>query len=203
MTRSLIVLVDMDGILCKCVEKVLRIHAEEAEVHADIDQIKGWHIEEYVAKGELIDPYFNRPGFFRDLEPVEGAVEAMSTLRDRGHDIVIVSAPSGGTSASDKYAWIDEHLPWLGRKNVFMGSRKTLVRGDVLIDDSAATLTAWHAIWRRSNHLPSPLPPLFTIAYPWNEGIPPHVALRAQSWKEPKKAWETILDGINALPGVM
>lgn len=202
MTRSLTILVDMDGILCKCVEKVLRIHSEEAEVHADIDQIKGWNIGEHVTKGELINAYFDRPGFFRNLEPIDGAIEAMSTLRDRGHDIVVVSAPSGGMSASDKYAWIDEHLPWLGRKNVIMAKRKTLVRGDALIDDSLETLNTWYTLWRRSSYLPGP-PPLFTIAYPWNEGVPPHVALRAQSWKEPKKAWEAILDGIDALPGVV
>jgi len=184
------ILVDMDGILCRCVEKILRIHREEAGVDATIEQIKGWHIGDYVDRGELINSYFDRPGFFRDLEPIPRAIPTMERLRHAGHDLVVLTTPSGGTSAQDKYAWLDQHLPWLGRQNVIMAKRKGLVRGDVLIDDSSSTLHEWVAAARKGGWANTAL--AMTIAYPWNEGVPIHVAFRAQSWKDPEEAWNSM-----------
>lgn len=77
------------------------------------------------------------PGFYRDLPVIEGAKEAISSLRAWGHDVRFVSTPyaTNESCASDKFAWVEEHFGQSMRLMTTLTFDKTLVRGDVLIDD--------------------------------------------------------------------
>jgi 5'-nucleotidase len=76
------------------------------------------------------------PGFYWHLEPIEGAVEALRAL-DRHHDVWLCSTPdsTNPSCASDKLDWAEHHLGAIWRKRVILTHDKTLVRGDILIDD--------------------------------------------------------------------
>ena len=88
--------------------------------------------------GKAIYKYLAQPGFFRDLEPIAGAIEGVRALLERGHEVVIVTAARRGHR--DKLEWVAEHLPFLPRDNIVFTHRKELVRGELLFDDAPHNL---------------------------------------------------------------
>jgi len=74
---------------------------------------------------------------FSKIEPIPGAIEAVKTLINEGHDVFIAStAPWANPEAwKHKRLWIEKYLPELEKK-VFLTHRKDLLIGDMLIDDS-------------------------------------------------------------------
>lgn len=77
------------------------------------------------------------PGFYSDLEPVPGAKKALKEILREGHDVRIVTSPwvSNPTCASDKLNWVVKHYGSHWGPRVIITADKTLVRGDILIDD--------------------------------------------------------------------
>lgn len=79
----------------------------------------------------------SHPGFYRNLQPFPGAVEALNDMLAEGHDVHIVTSPwiDNVTCASDKLANIEETLGKGWAKRTIITSDKTIVRGDILLDD--------------------------------------------------------------------
>lgn len=77
------------------------------------------------------------PGFYRHIAPIDGARTALKGLLRAGHDVRIVTSPwvSNPTCASDKLNWVVEHYGSRWAQRVIITTDKTLVRGDILIDD--------------------------------------------------------------------
>jgi len=76
------------------------------------------------------------PGFMRKLPVIEGAVEALRDLDNIG-DVVICTTPFDEykNCIAEKYHWVEEHFGKDWVKKVMPADDKTLVRGDILIDD--------------------------------------------------------------------
>jgi 5'(3')-deoxyribonucleotidase len=77
-------------------------------------------------------------GFFRGLEPVFGAIEAVEKLRAKsGVELYILTAPStrNPLSYTEKRLWVEEKFDYELTKNLIMCSNKGLLKGDILIDD--------------------------------------------------------------------
>lgn len=78
------------------------------------------------------------PGLFAKMKPLEGAVEAMHSLKEDGRfDLYILStAPWNNPSAwSDKLLWVQKYLADVFYKRVIITHNKQLQKGDFLIDD--------------------------------------------------------------------
>ncbi|KAJ1437226.1 5'-deoxyribonucleotidase [Ochromonadaceae sp. CCMP2298] len=80
---------------------------------------------------------FNAQGFFINLEPMAGALEALKAMEREGLELYICTSPikSSRYCAQEKLDWVREHLgeEWLDR--VILCQDKTTVVGDILIDD--------------------------------------------------------------------
>ena len=116
-----IIFIDMDGVL------------------ADFGKAKDWHFENYP---EIRRAYKGRPdqipGIFKDLEPIEGAIDAVKELAK--HDMydlfIATTSPWGNPEASmHKRLWVENHFDVLFEKRMFITHRKDLLIGDYLIDD--------------------------------------------------------------------
>lgn len=89
-------------------------------------------------------------GFFRSLPEIPGAREGLERLQKRYKHVWIVTAPTWTWAhcIPEKYAWIEERLgsEWCGR--TILARDKTLVHGDVLIDDNPSIIgvrtPTWH-----------------------------------------------------------
>ena len=75
--------------------------------------------------------------FYRDLEPMPGALDAFNWLNEH-FDVYICSSPSWRNPSSwiDKRLWVDNVLGEKARKKLILTHNKGLVRGDYLIDDN-------------------------------------------------------------------
>lgn len=139
MTRPLI-LVDMDEVVALwrgMFKQRLESHLPHVE-YIPHETIKDFYTETFYPeehRGNIL-AMMNTPGFYRELEPIPGAVEGVHKLAEK-YDVLFCSAPllSHETCASEKLAWIGEHFgtEWMGK--VVLTSDKTVVHGDVLIDD--------------------------------------------------------------------
>ncbi|MET6989173.1 5' nucleotidase, NT5C type [Sediminicola arcticus] len=90
-----------------------------------------------------ITPYKGRPdklpGLFKDLEPIEGAIEGVNKLLDAIHfDVYFLStAPWDNPEAwTHKRLWIDKYFETKKiKKRLILCHHKQLLIGDFLIDD--------------------------------------------------------------------
>ena len=84
----------------------------------------------------IIDEVFNTMSY-RNLQPIEGAVEAYAKTVEAGFHVSIVTSPwwTNPTCLQDKADWVEAHLGADARRNMILGEDKTRVRGNYLIDD--------------------------------------------------------------------
>jgi 5'-nucleotidase len=101
-------------------------------------------------QGELVQAVYHAEGFFRDLTPLPGALEAVGELAAMGHDLRICTSPlrQYRYCVAEKYEWIDAHLGPEFVNRMIVTRDKTLVRGDVLVDDNPAIAGAHTPEWR-------------------------------------------------------
>jgi 5'-nucleotidase len=139
--KKLRILVDQDGVLADYETSVLDIfhhrHPEIARVPADelvLFETENNYPEIYRPE---IDAIALETGFYANLPPLPGALEALRELLAEGHDVRICTAPKRQAvpCVSEKYDWVKRHLGQAWQERTISTRDKTLVRGDYLIDD--------------------------------------------------------------------
>lgn len=99
------------------------------------------YLEDYNLFGgehsDLVRKAMDIPGFYSSIKPFPHAINAVNKLAGQGHDITFVSTPwpSNPTCASDKYNWIAGHFGQDWTKKLILTHDKTIIPGDILIDD--------------------------------------------------------------------
>lgn len=121
----------------------------------------------------------DHPGFYANLKPFPGAAQALNDMLVEGHDVHILTSPwaTNVTCASDKLRWAEEHIGPGWAKRTIIASAKSLVIGDILIDDRPDAAEGASA------------PPMWEQVYftqPYNSGLNKR---RINSWSE----WRTLL----------
>jgi 5'-nucleotidase len=175
------ILVDMDGVLADFEGHFLALwreaHPDEPYIPPE-ERTSFWLVEQYPEElHQRMWDIMLAPGFFAEIPPVPGGLEAVGEMLTLGHEVHICSSPLLGnpTCASDKYAWIERHLDrdWAAR--LILSSDKTIVEGDVLIDDrpdpeagGARTPTWTHIVFD----------------HPYNRSVPEKPRLDWGNWKE-------------------
>lgn len=138
-----IALVDMDGVLFDLYAGVHRIARDTLGVGPDVlplppaDELTEFRFPAVTPQAKAaMDAVMVHPDLFADLPPMPGAVQAIGEMAEQ-YDIIICSTPSldNPTCASAK---IDSLVRHFGRdiaKNAILTHDKTMVVGDILIDD--------------------------------------------------------------------
>jgi 5'-nucleotidase len=138
-----VVLIDMDNTLVNFSKKFeevwLRKHPEKDLDHSTYfmwDAVKHHYSpEELVAVRREMEDMMCAKDFFRSMEAMEGAAEAFSELRRVGFSVWVCTSPwvDSEYSIGDKDAWCKKHLD--EKTHLITTQDKTMIRGDVLIDD--------------------------------------------------------------------
>lgn len=108
-------------------------------IHVDQDDVLcGWFsaMREAKRKDPMLDWPQSKPGFFRNLKPLEGAIEGFNYLFDN-YDTHILTRPSilNPHCYTEKREWVEEHLGMRACEKLMIVPNKALVIGDYLIDD--------------------------------------------------------------------
>jgi 5'(3')-deoxyribonucleotidase len=85
-----------------------------------------------------------QPGFFSSMLPRKGAVEAVKTLHEAGHTIVVITKAYLHSSfvVAEKADWLAMHLRGIPYQTIVVreNASKLLVNVDVLVDDDPENL---------------------------------------------------------------
>jgi 5'-nucleotidase len=161
--KKLTILVDLDSILANLDKKWYPAWNEKNGDDLHPRRVTEWATHKFTkTKCTGIYDLLNEPGFFRDLEPIPGGIDAIKALHEDGHRIVIItSAPDDAPTAHhDKVQWVRQHLPFIGKKDFIGTHAKDMFRADVLIDDGPHNIEAF----RNAN----PAGFIATIGYHYN-----------------------------------
>lgn len=109
-------------------------------IYIDLDDTlldyKGAHAE--ALRKNPNQPYpQSQMGFYSSLEPLEGAIDAWNTLTRQGHNVYFLTAPSlmNPMSYTEKRLSVEKHFGFDACRNLIICSDKSLLRGNILIDD--------------------------------------------------------------------
>jgi len=169
-----VVLLDMDGVLVDWD----RGFAEAWGGRSPIDR-SDYAMEKCVPpeRKEEARAVFHAEGFFENLPPMPGAVDAVKRMAAQGYHVLFCTSPvlTSRYCPSEKFAWVRKHFGpgWVSR--IIITSDKTTVRGDVLIDDKPKIVGCQSPAWKQM---------LFDA--PYNRSV---AGARLASWDE----WEAQL----------
>lgn len=116
--------------------------------------ITGWSLEPYVKPecGKQVYQLLEDPTLYDEVEPILGSLAAINVLRERGHRIIFATASPNG-SAGRKLRWLYEHeflqpagLPTSVHPDYIEVYDKSLLSGDVLIDDGPHNVSAFRGL---------------------------------------------------------
>ena len=137
-------LIDVDGVCGKFAEALL-------------DAIKPEFPQEKMVEWDILKGYFNederrrathllaRPEFWADLDVVDGAQDAIKTLRGLGHSIKWVTAPwvSCPSWETVREQWIHRNFPGSDGEPIEFRADKEKVDGDRMVDDRPSNIEDW------------------------------------------------------------
>ena len=152
----MIILLDMDGVLADFEQGFVRGWTARFPGQPPLDPRDRRHFsirDDYPThQGAMVQAVYHAEGFFRDLAPMPGALDAARALVGLGHDVRICTSPLRHYRhcVPEKYEWIDAHLGPEFVNRMIVTRDKTLVRGDVLVDDNpditGAQVPAWQHV---------------------------------------------------------
>ncbi|MEK7102986.1 MAG: hypothetical protein AAB870_01415 [Patescibacteria group bacterium] len=132
------VILDMDGVLADLyfqIYKLLKERHPHFILHDPNVQTEHYFSRQYPQYAKEIYEIFGEKGFFRNLPPVEGAIEAVHAIMKK-HHVSLCTTPIENAKycKPEKRAWKNEML---GTKvAIFFEKDKTRKRGDMIVDDN-------------------------------------------------------------------
>ncbi len=121
--------------------------------HEIFEQQQGRKIEtaEYYGKKiydlpgiETLRDELHKPGFFRDLPMMKDAREVVEELYENYEVYIVTAATEFKHSFTDKWEWLEEHMPFIHWERIVFCGNKSIVHGDYMIDDKVSNLSTFN-----------------------------------------------------------
>lgn len=196
--RPVRVLVDMDGVLADFEAGLLRGFRRRfpGEPHVPLGERRGFFArEQYRAlRPDLADKVasvYEDAGFFLNLDPIPGALEAMREMNAMPDtEVFICTSPllKYDHCVGEKYRWVEKHLGPQFVERIILTRDKTLILGDLLIDDKDTIRGRETPTWE---HV------LFTCCHNQHLALP-STRRRLLSWSD---SWREIIDSKRGVAG--
>jgi len=176
------ILVDMDGVVANFEKGVLDTYRNR---HPDksfvpLEQRTSFYVKEQYPNElqPLVEEIYLAKGFYLNLPPIEGSLEALSELASRGDEIYICTSPllSNPFCVQEKYDWVINHLGKDWTKRMIVSKDKTIVSGDFLIDDKPDVKGVQQPTWEQ-----------ILYSQPYNAQVN---SKRRMTWRN----WKSIID---------
>ena len=142
MSKKLTILVDMDDTIEQLLKAWIRGVNDKYNRQVVYDDVTSWDVSAAYPglTWEQVYEIPMQPGFWKTVEPIPGAAEALKRLMDAGHEIYIVTATPHESVPEKMNDLLFRYFPFLSWDQVIITGRKQMIRGDVLIDDGIHNL---------------------------------------------------------------
>jgi 5'-nucleotidase len=135
------ILVDMDGVIADYDGELLQRwrsrHADK--FYIPLEERTTFYVKDNYPEElkPLVAEILLEAGFFRNMLPVPGAKEALEEMQARGLEVFICTSPlsSYKNCVLEKYEWVEEYLGPSWVRQIVLTKDKTIIKGDILIDD--------------------------------------------------------------------
>lgn len=182
------VLCDVDEVVAALHTEWLRRYNRDWGDNLTREDIVDWSMHAFTDPdcGKGIYDYLWDTDLYDRIEPVDGAFEGVSALRELGHRVVFVTASNAETYAQ-KLRWLQRNGflsqdELVAKRDYCPFGDKGMVRGDAAIDDKPQNLT---------DHPSSVLKILMDA--PWNRDFSHPQVHRARCWMEAVRIIESAL----------
>lgn len=160
---NMIILVDMDNTLVEFDKGLLKkwrmVYPNKAYVPLEDRKAFHPHMDYPEHLQQKVQDICHAKGFIRSLDPTPGGVEAVHEMIRKGHDVRFCTSYLLGYNycVVEKYQWIEHYFGPEFIDRIVLTRDKTLIRGDLLIDDKPAITgllkPAWeHIIYDRPHN---------------------------------------------------
>lgn len=140
--NDMTIFVDMDEVIADAYGAHLELYNKEYNADLKIGDCHGLEAWEAVPgqHRESVRNHARREGFFGDLEVIPDSREVLGELA-KAHRVYIASAAMEfPNSLREKSDWLDRYFPFIPWQRRILCGDKTILRGDLLIDDRAKNL---------------------------------------------------------------
>ena len=168
---NLTILCDVDGVVADLCTTWLGRYNADYDDHLSPNDITAWNTHDFVKRscGMKIYDYLWDESLYDNVQEIPGAFDGIKMLRAAGHRVVFVT--SGIQPA--KVRWLHERgfltaQTWQQERDIVIAHDKSLIKGDVLIDDGPHNFQGFNGIKVLFNQ-------------PWNHE--PYRAVRVRNWK--------------------
>lgn len=131
------IVVDMDDVMADATGQLLTYYHNEFGIKLTRESLQ--HKDEFQAFPEehrqIVYQFVFRNNFFRQMTVKDDCVRVMERLNQKFEVFIVSSAMEFPNSLSEKFAWLQEHFPFLHWKQFVFCGRKSIVHGDYMIDD--------------------------------------------------------------------
>lgn len=149
----MIILVDMDGPLAQFEETFLR---EWKRMFPNEPHIPLRHRRKFYPRDDYpqklrpkVEQVYLDKNFYLKIPPVAGGIEAIREMEAMGIDVFICTTPLSVYKhcVLEKYAWVERYLGYKFTKKLILTRDKTIVHGDILIDDKPKITGIRKPVW--------------------------------------------------------
>lgn len=139
------ILIDMDDVIADAEARFLEWYERDFGIHYTKADIQGTKLHMIVPEEHrsVVKEYPFRKGCFKDLPIIENSIEIIRELNNRFDVYIASAAMEFPYSLPEKYEWLDEHFPFIHwKRRIFCGD-KSVLKGDMLIDDHDFNLSVF------------------------------------------------------------
>jgi len=137
-----VILVDMDNTLCDWesrFEEMMAKHYPLIQLLQRQQRVSWNQVDDYPREHyDAVTKVCGIPGFFEDMKPNQGSLEALQAMVDDGNQVFLVSSPEPdfcAQSSAEKCQWVLKYLGSEWTSKLILTQDTTIIHGDVLIDD--------------------------------------------------------------------
>ena len=137
---------DFDETLFPTLEKVLEIYNKRHNTNIELTTITTYNLYENFSSDtadELLSIFVDKD-VYSNLQPYKGAVKAVKTIVERGHEVYIATS-TDVRNMEWKEELLQKHFPFIPKGNLIRINNKSLLNVDVLIDDCLGNLKSTFA----------------------------------------------------------
>lgn len=159
--------IDLDGVVANFTKGWMSFYNEQFGTALAVEDSKRWHdlveLTHFDHIGEFWEWSSDLDGrsVFWHLEPFPGAVEALRSLADAGHHVIVVTTKPD-FAIGDTYEWVERHR--IPAAEIHILEDKWLVECDVYLDDGP------HILPGLVEHRPDST--VCRYVRPWNDPVP-------------------------------